>query len=213
MKPLYKFIAAGLMFGAVSVSAETTLSFQSEIQPLILNSADAEDAFEESVHNRLLIGEGTNQLLFKVGQLVSEDAKHRKYNSPAFVIRFEATDSPLELSYPKIRTITEARAFEKSPAFELVNAENKAIDFSIDKLTAGGLQNLRDYQNELVAYNKRPDAIAAVSSLTEDKTSVVATQPSVKSSSRMNVLQASFSNLSAKEQQQFMLWAMKNLKD
>ncbi|MBC7002020.1 DUF2057 domain-containing protein [Photobacterium sp. BZF1] len=218
MKPLYKFIAVGLMFGAVSVNAQTTLSLQSEIQPLILNSADAEDAMVESGHNRLLVEEGTNQLLFRVGQLVSEDAKHRKYNSPAFIIRFEAADTPLELSYPKMRTIAEAKAFEKSPSFSLINEGNRPVDFTIDTLRAGGLQNLRDYQNELAAYNKRADAIAAVtptSTSTIKHSSSIEPQPvtGVNSSSRMNILQASFSRLSAQEQQQFMLWAMKNLKE
>ncbi|MDV5171156.1 DUF2057 domain-containing protein [Photobacterium rosenbergii] len=224
MKPLYKFVVASLLFGAMSVNAETTISLQSEIQPLILNSADAEDASAESGNNLLLIEEGTNQLLFKVGQLVSEDAKHRKYNSPAFIIRFEASDRPLELSYPKLRTIADAKAFERSPSFTLVNDANRSVDFSIDKLTAGGLQNLRDYQNELVAYNQRADAIAAVSSVSTTSTVSTSTANKVasgesqpmsvtNSSSRMNILQGSFSQLSAQEQQEFMLWAMKNLKD
>ena len=224
MKPLYTLVATSLLLGAVTVNADTTLSFQSEIQPLILNSVDAEDALAESSNNLLLIEEGSNQLLFKVGQLVSEDAKHRKYNSPAFIIRFEASDSPLKLSYPKLRTIADAKAFERSPSFNLVNDANRPVEFFIDKLTAGGLQNLRDYQSELAVYNQRVDAIAAVSSVptistvsTSKENKVVSDEsqplPVTNSSSRMNILQGSFSQLSAQEQQEFMLWAMKNLKD
>ena len=69
MKPhTIQIYCCGLdVWGCVGVCGDY---IQSEIQPLILNSADAEDAIEESGHNRLLIEEETEPLLFQ-GRTVS----------------------------------------------------------------------------------------------------------------------------------------------
>ncbi|MEF1301939.1 DUF2057 domain-containing protein, partial [Vibrio owensii] len=67
------------------------------------------------------------------------------------------------------------------------------------QLRRGGLQGFRDYEREVADYNKAVNKQSTKAS--------IAASPAVT-----KTLKESFSDLSRQEQQEFMQWAMQNLK-
>jgi len=202
-------VAILLALGSGQAAADTVLTLQPEINPIVVNGGKVgNDIFSPEQQGDIQKGE--NQILITVGQIVFEDAKRRKYNSPSYILKFNANDQPLSLTHDKMRTIQEAKAFEKSPSFVFTDVNGKNINYKIDVLNASGMQSFRDYQQELQAYNQGQEGRAAVTiaSYTAIAPQSVTPNPAAK----MTFLHNTFSNLSADEQQQFMQWAMKNLK-
>ncbi|PSV64839.1 DUF2057 domain-containing protein [Photobacterium profundum] len=202
-------VAILLALGSGQAAADTVLTLQPEINPIVVNGGKVGNGIF-SPEQQVDIQKGENQILITVGQIVFEDAKRRKYNSPSYILKFNANDQPLSLTYDKMRTIQEAKAFEKSPSFVFTDVNGKNINYKIDVLNASGMQSFRDYQQELQAYNQGQEGRAAVTiaSYTAIAPQSVTPNPAAK----MTFLHNTFSNLSADEQQQFMQWAMKNLK-
>ena len=204
---------AGLVISATAcgVSAETTIELSREISPLVLNGSQVEKGFFERI-GHLEVKEGQNQLLVQLGQIVPEDGRRSKYNSDPIVIRFEAQQSPLTLSYTPFRDMSEVRAFTKSLNFKLANEHGKDIHYQAELLPIGGLQGFQDYEKAVAQYNHKGQGVAVIAA------APVASEPAIEkgttpaSSNRIAILQTGFSELNAEEQQQFMQWAITNLK-
>ncbi|MGF1870412.1 YccT family protein [Photobacterium indicum] len=206
-------VAILLIFGSGQAVADTVLTLQPEINPIIVNGGKAGNGIF-SPEQQVDVQKGENQILITVGQIVFEDAKRRKYNSPSYILKFNANDQPLSLTYDKMRTIQEAKAFEKSPSFVFTDVNGKNINYKIDVLNASGMQSFRDYQQELQAYNQGQEGRAAVSISTASVgyTAIDPQSVAPNPAAKMTFLHNTFRDLSADEQQQFMQWAMKNLK-
>ncbi|MGR5077617.1 YccT family protein [Photobacterium swingsii] len=209
-------VALTLLAGSLSwqVSAESTLTFNKEIGPLVLNGSEvATDIF--SSPSKLTLEAGTNQVLFALGQLVVEDGRRTKFNSVPFILRFRAPTDDVVLSYQPFRTMEEAKKFDHDPRFVLKSASGEMIPFQLESLHVNGMQGMKNYEKAVQKYNQKGTGIAVLS--TEQLAPVG--KPSVKpktvnaASSQRAILEAGFNDLSAQEQQAFMMWAMKNLKN
>lgn len=208
VSPIVGFAISAVAFG---VSAETTIELSREISPLVLNGNQVEKGFFERI-GHLEVKEGQNQLLVQLGQIVPQDGRRSKYNSDPIVIRFDAQESPLTLSYTPFRDMEEVRAFTQSLDFELIDEDGKAIHYQAELLPIGGLQGFQDYEKAVAQYNQKGQGtavMAAAQSVSEQAIDKVSTSTS---SNRIAILQTGFSELSAQEQQQFMQWAISNLK-
>ncbi|OZS44842.1 YccT family protein [Photobacterium sanguinicancri] len=209
-------VALTLLAGCLSwqANAESTLTFNKEIGPLVLNGDEvASDIF--SSPNQLTLESGTNQVLFALGQLVVEDGRRTKFNSVPFIVRFNAPSDDVALSYQPFRTMEEAKAFDKDPRFVLKSASGEMIPFQLEPLYVNGMQGMKNYEKAVLKYNQKETGIAVVAIGQTSTTPVDQIKPknaNTGSSQRM-ILEAGFNNLSAQEQQAFMMWAMKNLKN
>lgn len=213
MKTKLLGVAILLALGSGQAAADTVLTLQPEINPIVVNGGKVGNSLFSS-EQQVDVQKGENQILITVGQIVFEDAKRRKYNSPSYILKFNANEQPLSLTYNKIRTIQDAKAFEKSPSFVFTDVNGKNIDYKIDVLNASGMQSFRDYQQELQAYNQGQEgrAAAAISTTTAGYTAIAPQSITPNPAAKMTFLHNTFRDLSADEQQQFMQWAMKNLK-
>ncbi|KOO07331.1 YccT family protein [Vibrio hepatarius] len=189
----------GLCALLTSPAFAAQLTLQQELVPRVLNG---EFVYPEriSANNSIQIKDGHNQLTVTVGQIVFEDGKRRKFDSQPLILEFSAAkDAELTLSYNKLRTIEEAKAFERDPKVTLLDESGNTIEFSMTQLRKGGMQGFRDYEREVADYNLALNK-------QETKESIAQSPQETQS------LKASFNNLSREEQQEFMQWAMRNLK-
>lgn len=194
--------AIPLLFSSL-VLAGGTLNVQQEIVPQVLNG-EAIGASHFIAQDTLELRDGENQLAITVGQIVFEDGKRRKYDSQPILLDFNvSSDQKLSVNYETFRTIEEAKKFERSPKISLTDNNGSAVEFELTQLNKGGLQGFRDYEREVADYN-----VKSGNDISGQQKAVIpmSEQKSVAS------LQGEFSNLSAEQQQEFMQWAMRNLK-
>ncbi|OAN13933.1 hypothetical protein A3K86_12960 [Photobacterium jeanii] len=208
-----------LILGGISLQLNAaTLTFNKEVGPLVLNGEEvATDIF--SSPDKLTLRSGQNQVLFALGQVVVEDGRRTKFNSVPFIIRFEASRDDLMLTYQPFRTMDEARKFEKDPRFNLVTASGHAIPYQLEPLHVNGMQGMQNFEKAVRKYNQQGAGVAviAVNSENTSVSHVAPTTTQIKStkttSSKRAILEAGFNEMTADEQQAFMMWAMKNLKN
>jgi len=197
-------IAIGLF--SANVIAASTIELSSEIVPRVINEQAIDNGFFES-ESKVELNSGHNQLLVTLGQIVVEDGRRVKYNSNPFILEFEAGQTPLALSYKPFRTVEDARAFEKKPAFTLTNAQGTAVSYQATLLHVGGLQGMKDYQAAVKKHNGHSPSATAQ---TANQTTTLSVPTS--SSAKLDVIKAGFENMSAEEQKAFMMWAMGAMK-
>ncbi|OCH24194.1 hypothetical protein A6E03_06805 [Aliivibrio sp. 1S128] len=178
------------------------LTLPSEMVPQVLNGERV-----VSVHyhtkNTLNLKEGENQLAITVGQIVSEDGKRRKFDSQPLLISFMVKNNEaLSISYNKFRTMDEAKAFEINPVLSFTESNGKEKEYQWVQLNKGGLQGFRDYEREVADYNAQQDKVFYVKNISD-------TSPVQRHTTE---LQNTFLQLTAEQQQEFMQWAMRNLK-
>jgi len=185
------------LLSAPAFAAQLTL--QAELAPQVLNGAYISPELV-SDDNGIQLENGENQLAVTVGQIVFEDGKRRKFDSQPLLLEFEAEkDAQLTLTYDKFRTIEDAKAFEKNPVVTLKDKAGNDVRFSMTQLNKGGLQGFRDYQREVADYNNAMNKQLTTSNIANSPTAT-------------KTLKQSFSDLSREQQQEFMQWAMQNLK-
>lgn len=197
MKKTTTLLGICAILSAPAFAAQLTL--QKELVPRVING---EFVYPERIsdNNSIELKDGENQLAVTVGQIVFEDGKRRKFDSQPLLLEFDAEkDAELSLTYKTFRTIEEAKAFELDPKVVLKDKNGKEVDFSMVQLRKGGLQGFRDYEREVADYNNAMNKQATKSS--------IAQSPAVT-----KTLKESFNELSREEQQEFMQWAMRNLK-
>ena len=197
MKKTTTLLGFCALLSAPAFAAQLTL--QAELVPRVING---DFVYPEwiSDNNSIKVEDGANQLAVNVGQIVFEDGKRRKFDSQPLLLEFDAPkDAELTLTYNKFRTIEEANAFEMDPKLTLKDANGKDVEFSMVQLRKGGLQGFRDYEREVADYNKAMNK--------ESTKASIAASPAVT-----KTLKESFHDLSREEQQEFMQWAMRNLK-
>lgn len=108
---------------------------------------------------RLTLADGTQQLVVECTTEVGRE--EIRETSDAFVIRFSAEDAELKLSAPAINTRNEMESFNQQGNWQLIDGRGRAVAATADVLEKEGFQLVRDYPQELGAYN-RSGAVAAV---------------------------------------------------
>lgn len=197
MKKTTTLLGLCALISMPTFAAELTL--QNELVPQVLNG---EYVYPEliSEQNSIDLEDGSNQLAVTIGQIVFEDGKRRKFDSQPLLLEFDTgKKTQLTLTYNKFRTMEEAKVFERNPKVALKDKQGNDVAFSMVQLRKGGLQGFRDYEREVANYQEAVNKKTTQSS-TERASPVTKT------------IKASFNDLSREQQQEFMQWAMRNLK-
>ena len=197
-----------------NIYADVKLQSAKEMNAVVVNGKAEGWSFIQGTNN-IILPNGENQILFQMGKIVLEDAAKKKFNSIPLLIKFESQDSVLTLSYPNIRTLDQAKSFDKSPQIKLKNSNGENVPFELEQLDNNGLQNFRDYEREVANYNELGgiDAVTQVSPEPQLQTKAVFIPSDVKPSpeAKMVFLKNAFTSLSPEEKQQFMSWGLKHL--
>ncbi|PSW65812.1 DUF2057 domain-containing protein [Photobacterium leiognathi subsp. mandapamensis] len=192
-----------------NIYADVKLESSKETNILVVNGKEEGWSFIKAT-NEVVLPNGENQILFNIGTVVLDDAAKKKFNSTPLLIKFDAKDAKLVLGYPKIRTLEQAEAFNKSPEITLKNSMGDEVKFEYIQLNNSGLQNFRDYEREVADYNKS-GGIASIGYVetTFSPPTIPASAPSPEA--KMKFLKNAFIGLSEEEKQEFMSWGLKNL--
>lgn len=230
MKLFLPFIAFGAALLPLSSSAEVNLELGREVSPLVVNG-EAMGLFISKKSN-LSLNNGVNQVVVRVEKLVRPlDAEREKFNSQPVVVTFDSSDSTLELSLAKkIETTAQAEQFNNSPTFLLVNKSTGQAVPSTQELLPHGGGITRDYEKELVKYNRKrgiqlssdfsaastsvatnagmPMAAAHTLNVSHDKVVVVP----ASTENQMILLQADFLRMNDENRKKFLSWAVENVR-
>ncbi|MCW8335335.1 YccT family protein [Vibrio paucivorans] len=200
--------ATPILFSSLAF-ADGALNLQTEITPRVLNGAMVSEQHYQD-KNTIALNTGSNQLAVTIGQIVFEDGKRRKFDSQPLLLQFDVKDQQtLSISYEKFRTIEDANKFAKNPDLTLETEEGKPVKYELVQLNKGGLQGFRDYEREVADYNAKMGNSAVA---TPAVATTLENQSTHKPAPGLSGLQQEFGNLTAEQQQQFMQWAMRNLK-
>jgi|GEM_PF-1113741 len=215
-----KKLTTALLFGAMTLPiAAAELTVIDEIEPLVLNGKEltGKDYQSSQVIN---LQQGQNQLLFALDQLVVEDGRRTKLVFPTVVVKFDATSSPVTLSYPVFRHVDQAKKFRKSLDFSLVDAQGKPVDYQVELLPVKGFSQFKDYEAVMAEYNQ-VGGVASVSRSDSAKTHTV------NSTANMNVqtetktttgavsesIKTDFLSMTPTQRQEFISWAVKHINE
>ncbi|WP_305464790.1 YccT family protein [Photobacterium leiognathi] len=192
-----------------NIYADVKLESSKETNILVVNGKEEGWSFIKGI-NEIVLPNGENQILFNIGAVVLDDAAKKKFNSTPLLIKFDAQDTKLVLEYPKVRTLDQAEAFNKSPEITLKNSMGDEVKFEYIQLNNSGLQNFRDYEREVADYNKS-GGIASIGYVetTFSTPTIPVSAPSPEA--KMKFLKNAFIGLSEEEKQEFMSWGLKNL--
>ncbi|PSW19573.1 DUF2057 domain-containing protein [Photobacterium sanctipauli] len=213
-----------VLAGALSLpSLASELKVIKEIDLHVLNGKEVDSPLFKN-KDVLELEAGTNQILFSLDQLVIDDGRRSKLKFTPVVMRFDATESPLQLSYPVFKHVDDAKAFRKTLDFVLTDTKGAPVDYQAELLHVSGLGIFPEYARTLEEYNMVGDGVAVVDPTMVDDLAVkpqktaqatkttVAEATGNAAASKVAIMQTGFAELSAEEQQQFMQWAMRNLK-
>lgn len=107
---------------------------------------------------------GRHQIVFKYHTTYRDQGQINRFNSAAIIISFTATDADYHLSLPTLKSNSQARHFNQSPDVSIEDKQGHQLESQIDTLNKEGIQLGRDYDNEILAYNKT-DGHAAIKAL------------------------------------------------
>ncbi|KLN64332.1 YccT family protein [Vibrio sp. VPAP30] len=215
-----KKLTTALLLGAMTLpicAAELTVI--DEIEPLVLNGKEltGKDYQSSQVIN---LQQGQNQLLFALDQLVVEDGRRTKLVFPTVVVKFDATSSPVTLSYPVFRHVDQAKKFRKSLDFSLVDAQGKAVEYQVDLLQVKGFSQFKDYEAVMAEYNQ-VGGVASVSDNTSVKPHAdnsvanknIQTDVKATAGATSGSIKTDFLSMSPTQRQEFISWAVKHINE
>ncbi|MGF1723791.1 YccT family protein [Photobacterium nomapromontoriensis] len=141
---LITIAACGLSFPSL---ANVTLELPYQAELVLVNGV------EKSGNTPLNLPNGINQIAFTYQDSLRENGDDHLFKSDVIIVKFAAKDTTVALDLPKFRSSQEAKKFNKSPKFTLVENDNNKLSFKQDKLIKTGLQLGRNYEEEIAAYN------------------------------------------------------------
>ncbi|MGC9401510.1 YccT family protein [Vibrio genomosp. F10] len=214
MKVMSKVLVVGAMITSFAPMAAVDLSIERNISALVVHGEEV--GFSISKKDKFELENGTNQVVIRVSQLVSDFGEKEKFNSQPIVLTFEASDTSLFVSAPsKISRVEQAEEFEKNPRFVVTDKSGKEIKVRQDILPASsGIS--RDYIKELARYNAK-HSIEGVAVVTTATTAVaVESKPKAKASSDQSqpsqMVEYWYEKASNEERTVFSDWAFDNRK-
>lgn len=142
--------ATALMLGVVQPAmADITLQLPKNIEVLTVNGKSSANT------DKLTLANGVNQISFRYITQYRQQAHLVHYQSDVLIIRFDGSEQTLTLKLPTINSARDAKKFDDSPKLTLLNAQDKAVNFTSDKLIKNGIQLGRNYEHEILQYNLR----------------------------------------------------------
>ena len=139
----------------------------------------AENGKNTQINKRASLPDGDNQIVVQFqGELsrkyADEDAEFEY--SDTFVVRFNASNQPLEMVTPRIKRLSELEKWNKGPDIRILDSVGRDLDIRIARLEKDGIQIFRNYETELEVFNKTgsPAALDTLFPLSKDSVSSTA---------------------------------------
>lgn len=206
MKVMKKLFLVGAVITSFAPQAQVELDFHRDISPIIVGGEEL--GFSPFSTNDYTVPNGINQVVIQVSKLVEKQGEKEKYNSKAFVLTFDATDT--SLSFVPEMNITrseQAEEFNNNPSFLVKNAAGHIIKTDTALLPASS-GFTRDYEKELAKFNAKhyPELTTETVAITELKSNPVQQEAKeiVKSNSKQqNMFNYWLKQASSEEVEQF----------
>ncbi len=160
---MFRIVTLPLLLVTSLAQAEVQLVLDGDVKLHVVNGEawSGPGIFDE--RDPIVLADGVTQLVVNV---VAELGRSRTdtviERSEAFVLRFQAEDTTLELGVPEIRSRDELRAFNEKPSWSLRDQQGNAVDFQWAVLEKSGFQLVRDYEKEIDKFNRNSDSAAAI---------------------------------------------------
>jgi uncharacterized protein YccT (UPF0319 family) len=135
--------------------ADNTLVLPKNLKALAVNGENA------SQTGTLTLPNGVNQLALRYDTSFGRGLDAETAQSEVIVALFEANNQQLRLSIPTIKKELHLKNFNRNPQIRITTAGGQNIEVQTDVLKKDGIQIFRDYEQELVKFNKS-DSPAAV---------------------------------------------------
>ncbi|MDP2571068.1 DUF2057 domain-containing protein [Vibrio penaeicida] len=216
MKLSHKLLLSSALIPFTTL-ADIEISMPKDVQLMIVNGEDiGYSSFGFDYQETLTVPNGTNQLVFRVAKVVTEaGSKNTKFKSQPLVATFDARDTSLELTVPRITTLSQGEAFNKEPKFFLNSPTGQ-----VDSLKTGqikvGFTFMPDMVQEVSNFNasSEPASLAAFSEKpVQSKPMQKKNEKKVKhvASSDLESLQKLFKHASEEDKKAFLSWAISNI--
>ena len=147
-----KKIIGVVLFISINLStsawAEVVLHLPEAVQVVAINGKNANEV------NRITLPDGINQIAIRVVKELGRSFEEELEYSDVFVVTFKAVKTKLHLTTPLITSTRKIRAFNNDPRIQLQTSDDEIINSAVAKLIKKGLQLMRNYEQELAAFNK-----------------------------------------------------------
>ncbi|MEZ9231872.1 DUF2057 family protein [Vibrio amylolyticus] len=217
MKVMNKVLVVGAMITSFAPMAAVDLTIDRNIAALVANGEEV--GFSFSKKERYEFENGTNQMVLRVEQLVTDLGEKEKFNSLPIVLTFDTADTSLRVSTEhKISRSDQADEFNKNPRFKITDASGKEINVKQDILPASsGIS--RDYVKELARYNSQNSISLTTATATATATATViaatdetkkVSKPASNESKSTQMVEYWYEKASSQDKAQFTDWAFDN---
>ncbi|GMQ47413.1 DUF2057 family protein [Vibrio sp. 10N] len=153
MKKIVIALMTLLVACGVKASEDSVLSLSRGIVVHVVNGKAVDK--EWLVSQQLLnLPAGENQILVTLEQPVPYNTMKEKHRSNPIVLEFTLPEGESELSYRLFRDKADARAFEQSLDFSLLDTIGSPIDFDATVLHTSGFVGFEDFLELIRQHNK-----------------------------------------------------------
>ncbi|MCK6262212.1 DUF2057 domain-containing protein [Vibrio sp. ZSDE26] len=211
MKVMNNVLVVGAMFTSFAPMAAVDVILDRNISALVAHGEEV--GFSISKVDKLEFGNGQNQVVLRVEQLVSNRGEKEKFNSKPIVLTFDAKNTTLNVATKSpISRVEHSEAFNRDPSFLITDASGKEITIRQDILPASsGIS--RDYLKELDRYNSKHSINIATATVATAAVVVEAKpEASLASSKPTQMVEYWFEKASKEDKSTFSDWAFDNRK-
>jgi uncharacterized protein YccT (UPF0319 family) len=134
-----------------------------------------------SASGSMQLADGLNQIALQYNGSFGRGLDAEPVQSEIIVALFAASNQQLRLSIPTIKKESQLESFNRNPQISISTASGEKIDVKTDVLKKDGIQIFRDYEQELVKFNKS-DSPAAVAPTAQAAMPAVAATASTQGS-------------------------------
>lgn len=154
----FAFMILGLSGSAV---AQVTMDVPDSIEVIVANGSSPElEGSMFDANQTLTLQDGENQILFRYKPYFHQGNDRIIVESQPIIATFQAKDMELNFELPKYRNLNEAEENINSATWQLRDSNNQPVEAEYDQLIVEGMQIGRNYQKELVEYNRKGGAAA-----------------------------------------------------
>lgn len=145
-----------------SAVAQVTMDIPDSIEVIVANGSSPElkgGMFD--ANQTLALQDGENQILFRYKPYFHQGNDRIIVESQPIIATFHANDMDLNFDLPKYRNLSEAKKNINSENWQLRDKSHQPVEAEYDQLVIEGMQIGRNYQQELLEYNRK-GGVAAI---------------------------------------------------
>lgn len=205
MKLIGKIVIFSSVAASFAVQAAVEVNLHRDIEPIVLEGKEV--GFSLSKKDKVVLPNGTNQIVIRVAKLVEKKGEREKFNSKPQVFTITASDAVLFLSPEmKITRFEQAEVFEQEPTYSLESKDGSDVEYTYETLPPlSGIT--RDYVKELRRYNEQNNM--SVEAPSNDSLQNMAPHNSVKPQAQ-EMVEYWFTKASKEDKELFIDWAFSN---